>query len=102
MGGGDTWTAYEYVEAAGGLDAATDYPSTSNFSGQTGSCKWDGSKAATVTGADYATKPCEYTTGGACDHQDEEAVAAALSARGPLSACVFASIDWVHYKGGVF
>lgn len=98
--GGDTVTAYKYLEQAGGLDTASDYPDESHMSGDTGSCTWDKQKAATVTGFTYATQPCNS---GNCKHQDEDALAAALSAKGPVSICVNAGgSGWQNYKHGVF
>jgi C1A family cysteine protease len=98
--GGDTVTAYKYVEKAGGLDTASDYPDRSHLSGRTGHCTWDKEKAAKVSGFTYATKPCDS---GACKHQDEDALAAALVAKGPVSICVNAGgSGWQNYKRGVY
>lgn len=98
--GGDTISAYQYVEKAGGLDTASDYPDKSHSTGRTGKCTWDKKEAAKVTGFAYATKPC---TEGACKHQDEDALAAALAAKGPVSICVNAGGNgWQNYKRGVF
>jgi len=98
--GGDTVTAYKYIETAGGLDTGSDYPDKSHTSGTTGKCKWDKKKAAKVSGFTYATKPCNS---GACKHQDEDALAAALAAKGPVSICVNAGDSgWQSYKRGVY
>merc|ERR1719443_1348892 len=98
--GGDTETAYKYIEKAGGLDTASDYPDTSHKSGRTGKCGWDKKKAAKVTGFTYATTPCKR---GACKNQDEDKLAAALAAKGPISICVNAGGNaWQVYKRGVF
>jgi len=98
--GGDTVTAYAYVEKAGGLDVASDYPDRSHVSGRTGKCTWDKKKAAKVTGFTYATKPCNR---GACKNQDEDALATALAAKGPVSICVNAGDSgWQNYKRGVY
>jgi len=43
--GGNTETAYRYVESAGGLELEADYPYTSG-TGRTGTCKFDASKIA--------------------------------------------------------
>merc|ERR1712110_876683 len=56
--GGDTVTAYKYVEKAGGLDTGSDYPDKSHKTGKTGRCTWDKKKTATVSGFSYATPPC--------------------------------------------
>lgn len=98
--GGDTPTAYAYIKKAGGLDTAADYPDRSHSTGETGKCSWDGKKVDTVTGFTYATKPC---TKGGCKHQNEDALATALAAKGPVSICVNAGGDgWQVYKRGVF
>jgi C1A family cysteine protease len=98
--GGNTENAYAYVKKAGGLDTARDYPDTSSSSGDTGRCKWDKKEVAKITGFTYATKPCND---GPCKHQDEDALAAALVAKGPISICVNAGSDaWQSYQKGVF
>jgi C1A family cysteine protease len=98
--GGDTVTAYKYVEKAGGLDTASDYPDKSHKSGKTGKCTWDKKKSAKVTGFTFATKQC---TRGACKNQDENAVATAMAAKGPISVCLNAAASgWQNYKRGVF
>merc|ERR1712087_839231 len=98
--GGNTETAYAYVKKAGGLDTAEDYPDKSHNSGRTGKCKWDKKEVAKVKGFTYATKPCNS---GACKHQDEDALASALVAKGPVSICVNAGGNgWQVYKKGVF
>jgi len=98
--GGDTVTAYQYVEKAGGLDTASDYPDKSHKTGKTGKCTWDKEKAAKVTGFSYATKPCDS---GQCKNQDEDALATALANKGPVSICVNAGgMGWQNYMGGIY
>lgn len=98
--GGDTVTAYRYVQKAGGIDLASDYPDKSHSSGRTGRCTWDKKKAAGVTGFAYATKPCSK---GSCKSQDEKALAAATTQHGPVSICVNAGgSGWDMYKKGVY
>lgn len=98
--GGNTETAYAYVKKAGGLDTASDYPDKSHKTGRTGKCTWDHKKAVQVAGFSYATKHCEK---GPCKHQDEDALAAALATKGPVSICVNAGGNgWQVYKKGVF
>jgi len=98
--GGDTVTAYQYVEKAGGLDSSSDYPDKSHVSGRTGKCSWDKETKAKVTGFSYATKPCDS---GSCKHQDEEALAVALATKGPISICVNAGGNgWQNYKRGIY
>merc|ERR1719408_577029 len=48
--GGNTETAYKYIQKAGGLDTASDSPDTSHRSGRTGKCEWDQKKAVHVSG----------------------------------------------------
>lgn len=98
--GGDPVTAYQYIEKAGGLDSASDYPDKSHISGNTGKCTWDKKTVAKVSGFTYATKPCDK---GKCKNQDEDALAAALDTKGPISICVNAGGNgWQNYKSGVF
>mmetsp|Transcript_141537 Transcript_141537/g.439997 ORF Transcript_141537/g.439997 Transcript_141537/m.439997 type:complete len:363 (-) Transcript_141537:40-1128(-) len=98
--GGDTVTAYRYVQKAGGLDLAGDYPDKSHSTGKTGKCSWDGKEAAHVAGFSYATKPCNS---GSCKHQNERALAAATAQHGPMSVCVNAGgSGWQLYKQGVY
>merc|ERR1712232_134003 len=82
--GGDTVTAYKYVQKAGGLDTASDYPDKSHKTGKTGKCTWDKKAVAKVSGFTYATKPCDK---GQCKNQDEDALALALDTKGPISIC---------------
>merc|ERR1711879_190235 len=98
--GGDTVTAYRYLEKAGGLDLASDYPDKSHKTGKTGKCTWDKKVAAKVSGFAYATPPCKR---GSCKHQSEEKLAAALASKGPISVCVNAGGNgWQHYKKGIY
>merc|ERR1711939_767972 len=98
--GGDTVTAYKYVEKAGGLDSASDYPDTSHRTGKTGKCKKKTEVDAKVTGFSYAVKPCQK---GQCKNQDETGLAAALATKGPISICVNAGGNgWQNYKRGVY
>lgn len=98
--GGDPPTAYAYVKKAGGLDSAADYPDTSHVSGNTGKCHWDHKEDVKVTGFTYAVKGCDE---GACKHQDEVGLAAALATKGPISICVNAGASgWQTYQRGIF
>lgn len=113
--GGDLPTAFKYVESAGGIDSVADYPESSKYGpanyyyygtegkdslgteGPTGNCTWDGKKVASVTSWKYAVAPC---TSGACDKQDENALAAVIAQNGPVSICVNAQ-TWDSYSGGI-
>lgn len=98
--GGDTVTAYHYIEKAGGLDTASDYPDKSHKTGKTGKCHWSKKEVVNVTGFSYATSPCKR---GKCKDQDEDALAQALASKGPISICVNAGgSGWQSYKSGVF
>merc|ERR1712232_878785 len=98
--GGNTETAYAYVKKAGGLDTAKDYPDKSHVSGNTGKCQWDKKGAVKVTGYKYAVPECKR---GKCKNQDEDGLAAALAAKGPISICVNAGGNgWQVYKKGIF
>jgi len=96
--GGDLPTAFDYVEGAGGITTAAEYPyEAATKIGITGKCKSKGSPAVTVTDYKYAIPAC---TGGKCKNQDETGLMAALNTNGPLSICVNAA-SWNSYTGGV-
>jgi len=100
-GGGDTITAYAYMQKAGGVESDADYPYTSG-GGDSGTCTFDASKiVAKVTTKSppysYATPPCTDS----CTHQDEDTLAANLVNQGPVSICVYAE-SWMDYAGGVY
>jgi C1A family cysteine protease len=96
--GGDLPTAFAYVEKAGGIDSASDYPDKSHKSGNTGKCTWDKEKVAQVSNWKYAIPSCDS---GACKNQDEDGLKAALNTYGPLSVCVNAE-SWDDYSSGVY
>ena len=97
--GGDTVSAYDYVQKAGGLSTESGYPYSSSISrGNTGRC--DSSKIDVVEGTNikswkYATPEC-YNK---CDNQDEETLAENMSTMGPASICVNAE-PWQDYTTG--
>merc|ERR1712139_370456 len=73
--GGDPVTAYKFVEKNDGIDSGSDYPDQSHRTGK----------------------------GGQCKNQDENGLAAALVAKGPISICVNAGGNgWQTYKRGIF
>lgn len=93
--GGDTLTAYKYVQQYG-LQSHESYPDTSATTGQKGDCNYDAALATTkISGYSFATPPC---TSGDCNGQDEKALAQALMQYGPLSICVNA-FSWKSYSG---
>eukprot|EP00742_Colponemidia_sp_Colp-10_P001728 GILJ01001850.1.p1 GENE.GILJ01001850.1~~GILJ01001850.1.p1 ORF type:complete len:349 (-),score=63.76 GILJ01001850.1:198-1214(-) len=86
--GGDTITAFEYVEKAGGLDTDKVYPYKSG-SGDSGTCKFVKSGVvAKITGYKYVTQS-----------KDEKQMEAALE-QSPLSVCVEAD-TWQDYSSGI-
>jgi len=92
--GGDTVTAYQYVESAGGLEPESDYP----YTAVGGTCNSEASEfIAKISGFNYATPAC---TDGTCDSQDEDTLQSNLAQTGPVSICVDAEI-WQTYTGGV-
>jgi len=95
--GGDPISAYRFLKAAGGLDVASDYPDRSHTTGESGTCTWDHKVSVSVSGYNYAVKPCDA---GNCKHQDEDGLKRALAAQGPVSICVAAD-TWQSYTGGV-
>jgi len=88
-GGGWPYTAYEYVETAGGLEAYSDYPYTSQ-NGVTGQCKFNS--------ADIVAKISSYCY--ITQSNNETAMASYLQTTAPYSICVDAS-SWQFYSGGV-
>jgi len=97
--GGNTETAYAYVEKAGGLALETKYKDTSAKSGLDGKCKKKKAKAAggAVKAFTYATKHCAT---GACKKQNLNMLAANVASKAPASICVNAGA-WQSYTGGV-
>ena len=96
--GGDTLTAYKYVESAGGMATAEQYPDTSHESGKTGTCKeFPKPTLGAISGNTFATPEC---ASGACNKQDEDTMAANVVSGGPASICVNAEA-WQLYNTGV-
>merc|ERR1711964_552763 len=96
--GGDTITAYHYVETAGGLATEDDYPySKKTYEGVTGTCQSFTVSGGDISGYSYATPAC---TSRNCDDQDESLLASNLASTAPVSICVDAS-PWQTYSGGV-
>jgi C1A family cysteine protease len=85
--GGNTETAYSYIEDEGGVALSDDYPYTSYFD-ISGSCKLSSKTELSVTLSKY------YTVTDEDDMQDY------VLGTGPLSACMAAS-SWTSYKSGV-
>ena len=96
--GGDTITAFDYVQSAGGMALEADYPYTSGKAGVTGSCQSFTPAGGDISGYTYATPAC---TSRKCDSQDEDTLVANLGSTAPVSICVDAS-EWSSYTGGVF
>jgi len=94
--GGDTVTAYAYMETTG-LQGEATYPYTSGASGVTGSCAVNKKNIITtpLSNFTYATPGCLDS----CTKQDEVTLAANVKA-GPVSICVDAS-TWQTYTSGV-
>jgi len=84
--GGNTETAYQYVQSAGGIELNSDYPYTSG-GGSTGSCKFNSGRIAiSITGYKSVSR-------------GEGALETALNS-GPASVCLAAS-SWQSYSGGI-
>jgi len=93
--GGDTITAYQYIQGAGGLESDSDYPYTSG-GGDSGTCQFDATKiVATMSNFSYATPPCTDS----CTNQDEQTLANNL-VTAPVSICVYAE-SWQDYSSGI-
>jgi len=89
-GGGNTETAYAYVEKAGGIEPNSDYPYKSGASGKSGMCKVDkADEAVTIGGYTSISKSASG-----------EAAMVAQMQKSPISICVDAS-SWQTYKSGV-
>jgi cysteine peptidase B len=88
--GGWTYSAYEYVEQAGGIDSYNSYPYTAG-GGDSGSCEFSQSNVvATISGWQYVSQ-----------NDDESEMQSYLASTGPLSVCVYAEA-WMTYQSGVF
>jgi len=96
--GGDTITAYAYIEKAGGLATAASYPyTTSTYYGVTGSCQAFTVAGGQISGYTYATPKC---TSVKCNSQDEATMASNVATNQPASICVYAE-SWQDYTSGV-
>jgi len=94
--GGDTVTAYAYVETVG-LEGDGTYPYTSGASGQAGTCQFNASAViAKISAFTYATPGCTDT----CPSQNEATLQQSLYTSGPVSICVDASV-WQTYVSGI-
>lgn len=101
--GGDTPSAYKYVEKAGGMVTEKDYPYKSGKSGKSGKCsiKKKMKRVVSIKGFTYATTPKPDLEADAGKWQANEAkMATVMSTQGPLSICVDASV-WQNYKKGI-
>jgi C1A family cysteine protease len=83
--GGNTNTAYDYVESAPGIDSYQSYPYTAG-GGQSGQCSYQSSTVTTVTNYNSVN--------------GEDGLYQQSSTAGPVSVCVDAS-SWQSYSGGV-
>eukprot|EP00471_Norrisiella_sphaerica_P008656 CAMPEP_0184505394 /NCGR_PEP_ID=MMETSP0113_2-20130426/52965_1 /TAXON_ID=91329 /ORGANISM="Norrisiella sphaerica, Strain BC52" /LENGTH=371 /DNA_ID=CAMNT_0026895083 /DNA_START=49 /DNA_END=1164 /DNA_ORIENTATION=- len=113
-GGGDTVTAFKYLQSVPGLASRYYWPYEEGMTPSDGceekSCTAKCNKNLTalvteefyigpyaeVKGFEYATEPCF----GACDKQNLTKLALSLSEKGPVSICVNAGV-WDSYKAGV-
>jgi len=96
--GGDTPTAYEFVQKEGGLESESDYP----YTARDGSCKFDQSKVvAKITGYKWAIPACNTAATHTCDNQDEAGLWTFVQNSGPVSICVDAE-PWQTYRSGIF
>jgi len=95
--GGDTISAYQYIEQAGGLETENAYPYTSG-GGDTGTCQLPTNPqfVINVLNYSYATPPCSDD----CNSQNETKLQESLVTQGPISICVNAE-PWQTYTGGV-
>ena len=106
--GGDSPTAYKFIQASGGLLSNKDYPDLSAKTGRTPKCLIGTSitkadvtaRLVKVTSFGYATTPCRSKS---CDgHEKYEAkLATALKNSGPASICIAADWGWQDYSHGI-
>jgi len=90
--GGNTDTAYQYVQSAGGLEPITDYSYTSGTTEVNGNCKFksvDVVASTDIAGYTYVSQAAS-----------QEANIYAQVAESPISICVDATI-WQTYTSGV-
>jgi len=97
--GGDTPTAYAYIQSAGGLESETDYPYMSG-DGNNYTCSFQKSKivGGNNNGFVWAAPPCQQSDPN-CNNVDEPSVLVAIQKQ-PLSICVKAD-PWQFYDSGV-
>jgi len=97
--GGDTPTAYAYIQSAGGLESEDDYPYSSG-GGDNGTCNFDKSKLAggNNNGFVYASPACQSNDPD-CRKVDEAKLLQSLGTA-PISICVVAD-PWQFYDSGV-
>jgi len=87
-GGGWPQTAYQYVQAAGGIETSTSYPYTATY-GSSGGCQFSGAVVTNVA-AYYSISGGE---GGLYNWLSSPS-------GGPISVCVAAD-TWQNYQGGI-
>jgi hypothetical protein len=94
--GGDTVTAYAYMQGAG-VEAESSYPYQAGNSGSAGTCTYSASAVvAKLTGFTYATPGCTDS----CANQNEALLKQNLYNVAPASICVDAS-TWQTYTSGI-
>jgi len=97
--GGNTVTAYQYIESAGGLCPYSSYPYNSG-GGDNGQCMSSScTPSVNINGYTFAIPPCQ---GGACTGQNENQMMDAVATNGPVSVCLNANDAWQVYTGGLF
>ena len=106
--GGDSPTAYKFVQKSGGLMSNKDYPDKSAKTGHTPKCLIGDSiqkkdmtaKLVKVTSFGYATAPCRSQS---CNNHEkyEPTLAKALKTSGPASICISADWGWQDYSHGI-
>jgi len=85
--GGNTESAYQYIQSAGGLVSESDYPYTSGRSGRTGTCDFDKSDIEVSISGFQSVARGEANLKGVLNH-------------GPVSICVAAD-SFQTYTGGI-
>jgi hypothetical protein len=94
--GGDTPTAYQYIEGAGGLETEAAYPYTAHD----GVCQFSSSKiAASISTYNWGITPCDTVATMSCTNQNETGLVSVVQ-NSPQSICVDAE-PWQTYTSGI-
>lgn len=103
--GGNTETAYQYIQKAGGIELESSYPYTSYYD-TTGTCSVDGSKFLVSQYCHCALNlvwefvVCQVTVDEYFSLSGESEMESHMLSTGPISVCLAAS-TWSSYTSGI-